>query len=69
MDAEYTFMNPGISAMALGMMLAFNKVQIVHLSLLNPDQIDMILLPSQTFHIPALETKMHHWRPECMIRD
>lgn len=26
-DAEYTYMNPGISAMALGMMLAFNKVK------------------------------------------
>ena len=26
-DAEYTYMNPGISAIALGMMLAFNKVK------------------------------------------
>jgi len=26
-DAEYTYMNPGISVMALGMMLAFNKQQ------------------------------------------
>merc|ERR1719317_426195 len=28
-DAEYTYMNPGISAAALAMMLAFNKDQAV----------------------------------------
>merc|ERR1712083_217273 len=26
-DGEYTYMNPGISALALGMMMAFNKEQ------------------------------------------
>ena len=31
MDAEYTYMNAGISAVALGMMLAFNKVRTIEI--------------------------------------